>query len=173
MAYGTLLTPLGTLTLFEEAGALVALEWGSAGCSDTAFGDRRPEGPPPLAPAEDGCNALLHAALRHLDRYFDGVPLPADVPLRPAGTPYQRAVWQAIAAIPFAATRSYAELAHAVGSGPRAVARACASNPLPLFIPCHRVVGSGGRLGGYSTGEGIATKQALLALEAVAWQEGR
>ena len=75
-------------------------------------------------------------------------------------------MWEAIAAIPFAATRSYADLARQLSSGPRAIASACAHNPLPLFIPCHRVVASGGGLGGYSGGEGLATKRALLALEA-------
>ena len=108
---------------------------------------------------------VLAEAFAHLERYFDGQPLPDDLPLRPAGTPYQQGVWRAIAAIPFAATRSYADLARELSSGPRAIASACARNPLPLFIPCHRVVGSSGGLGGYSGGDGLATKKALLALE--------
>ena len=150
MAHATLMTPLGAITLFAEDDALVALEWGEA------LADGRPPSP------------LLEAALAHLHRYFDGLPLPDDLPLRPAGTAYQRRAWHAIAAIPFAATRSYAELARELSSGPRAIASACAHNPLPLLIPCHRVVASGGGLGGYSGGEGLATKKALLALEAAA-----
>ncbi len=150
VAHATRLTPFGAITVFAEDDALVALEWGEA----------RAEGRP--------LTQLLAAALAHLDRYFDGQPLPEDLPLRPAGTPYQRRAWQAIAAIPFAATRSYADLARELSSGPRAIASACARNPLPLFIPCHRVVASGGGLGGYSGGEGLATKRALLALEAAA-----
>lgn len=143
------ITPFGAITLFAADEALIALEWGEA------------------APTPDGpAFPLLDRAFTHLDRYFDGEPLPDDLPLRPQGTFYQQRVWRAIAAIPFAATRSYAELARQLSSGPRAIASACAHNPLPLFIPCHRVVGSGGRLGGYSGGEGLPTKRALLALEA-------
>jgi methylated-DNA-[protein]-cysteine S-methyltransferase len=141
------LTPFGAITLFAADDALVALEWGEAPA----------DGGPP--------SPVLAEAFAHLDRYFDGRPLPDDLPLRPRGTPYQRRVWEAIVAIPFAATRSYADLARQLSSGPRAIASACAHNPLPLFIPCHRVVGSGGGLGGYSGGEGLATKRALLALE--------
>ena len=147
-AHATRLTPFGAITLFAEDDALVAIEWGEA-----------PTDGRPLPP-------VLADAFAHLDRYFDGRPLPDDLPLRPVGTPYQRRVWEAIAAIPFAATRSYADLARQLSSGPRAIASACAHNPLPLFIPCHRVVASGGGLGGYSGGEGLATKRALLALEA-------
>ncbi|MFO1152553.1 MAG: methylated-DNA--[protein]-cysteine S-methyltransferase [Rhodospirillales bacterium] len=147
-SHASRLTPFGPITLFADDDALVALEWGEAPA------DGRPSPP------------LLAEAFAHLERYFDGEPLPDDLPLRPAGTPYQHRVWQAIAAIPFAATRSYADLARELSSGPRAIASACARNPLPLFIPCHRVVGSAGGLGGYSGGDGIPTKRALLALEA-------
>lgn len=160
MAYASLLSPLGTLTPFAENGALVALEWGEGGLAPTTAGHV----PPPDRPTA----ALLAAAIRHLGDYFAGRPLPADLPLDPAGTAYQRRVWRAIAAIPFAATRSYGDLAMTLDSGPRAIATACARNPLPLFIPCHRVVAADGRLGGYSGGDGPATKRALLALEAAA-----
>ncbi|MFO1128915.1 MAG: methylated-DNA--[protein]-cysteine S-methyltransferase [Rhodospirillales bacterium] len=143
----SLATPLGAVTLFARPDTLIALSWGEA-----------PAAAAPLPP-------VLEQALDHLDRYFAGVPLPDALPLEPAGTPYQQRVWRAIAAIPFAAVRSYADLARELSSGPRAIASACARNPLPLFIPCHRVVGSGGTLGGYSGGAGLATKRALLALE--------
>ncbi len=84
----------------------------------------------------------------------------------PEGTAFQQQVWRAIAAIPRGETRTYAELASAVGRprAYRAVANACGRNPLPLFIPCHRVVGSGGNLGGFSSG--VAWKRLLLGLEA-------
>jgi methylated-DNA-[protein]-cysteine S-methyltransferase len=154
MAYATFQSPFGPLTLFADDGWLVALEWGT--------------GRHPADTTGSIVDPLLKQAIGHLDRYFEGVPLPDHLPLRPAGTAYQTVVWRAIAAIPFAATRSYGELAHQLSTGPRAIARACASNPLPLLIPCHRVVAAGGRLGGYSTGDGVATKQALLDLEAVA-----
>lgn len=146
-AHASRLTPFGAITLFAEDDALIALEWGEAPADERQ----------PLP--------VLAEAFAHLERYFDGQPLPDDLPLRPAGTAYQQGVWRAIAAIPFAATRSYADLARELSSGPRAIASACARNPLPLFIPCHRVVGSSGGLGGYSGGDGLATKKALLALE--------
>ena len=81
------------------------------------------------------------------------------------GTPFQRAVWKAIGEIPPGETRSYAELACATGRPKafRAAAQACGANPVPLFIPCHRVVGSSGQLGGFSSG--LAWKRLLLAAE--------
>jgi methylated-DNA-[protein]-cysteine S-methyltransferase len=83
----------------------------------------------------------------------------------PAGTDFQQAVWKAIAGIPAGGTLTYSELARAAGrpGAYRAAANACGRNPLPLFIPCHRVVGSGGRLGGFSSG--LAWKKRLLAVE--------
>jgi methylated-DNA-[protein]-cysteine S-methyltransferase len=83
-------------------------------------------------------------------------------------------VWQALRAIPYGATRSYLDIAHAAGGSPRSVGQANGNNPIPIIIPCHRVVLAPGRstrgatthLGGYSGGEGLATKRWLLALEA-------
>ena len=84
---------------------------------------------------------------------------------RPEGTPFQRKVWEAIAAIPAGETRTYGELARAIGRprAYRAVANACGRNPLPLFIPCHRVVAAGGKPGGFSSG--LPWKRHLLAAE--------
>lgn len=102
--------------------------------------------------------AALHA-------YFDGAPDPfADLPLNPAGTPFQRRVWAAMQAIPRGRTRTYGELARDLRSSARAVGMACGANPIPIIIPCHRVTGSG-CLGGYSGGEGPDTKRYLLGLE--------
>src|SRR5690606_15387258 len=87
------------------------------------------------------------------------------LPLAPAGTAFQRSVWSHMVRIPHGRTETYAGLARALGSGPRAVGMACAANPIPILIPCHRVVAAGGALHGYSGGEGLATKQHLLELE--------
>lgn len=146
MAHLSLHSPLGPLTLFEEAGAIVALDWG-----------RAPAG---------AATPLLARAKEQLDAYFTGRLKAFDLPLRPAGTPFQKAVWDLMRAIPYGATRSYGELARDLNSAPRAVGGACGRNPIPILIPCHRVLGAGGRLGGYSGGAGVDTKRALLRLEA-------
>lgn len=85
-----------------------------------------------------------------------------DLPLADPITPRGAAHREAIAAIPYGETASYGALAHMLGSSPRAVGQACRRNPLPILIPCHRVIGAGGAIGHYSGGEGIATKLWLL-----------
>jgi methylated-DNA-[protein]-cysteine S-methyltransferase len=137
-------SPIGDLTVSAEDGAIVALDWGWG--RDQADSD------------------LLRHARAQLLAYFDRERTDFDLPLAPAGTPYQRRVWDALRAIPYGCTRSYAELATAIGSVPRAVGQANGANPIPILIPCHRVVAAGG-LGGYSGGDGAATKRALLDLE--------
>jgi len=136
--------PVGDLTIFAEDEEIVALEWGWGSVQD----------PSPV---------LLRAKAA-LEAYFDGAALPDDLPLKPAGTAYRQKVWAALRQIPAGQTRSYAEIARVVGGSPRSVGGANAANPIPIFIPCHRVLGSAG-LGGYSGGEGLATKRALLDLE--------
>jgi methylated-DNA-[protein]-cysteine S-methyltransferase len=148
VAYASLNGPAGWVSVFLEDGAVVALDWGRT--------ER-------TVPGEG-----LDAAVAELERYFDGASTNFSVPLRPAGGPFRRRVWERLAAIPWGATASYGALAVELGTGPRAVARACAANPIPIIIPCHRVVAASGGLGGYSGGEGIVTKRALLALEGVA-----
>ncbi len=118
-------------------------------------------------PAETGGEEypLLLEAQRQLAAYFAGELHLFELPLAPEGTPFQRAVWEAVAAIPYGETRTYAEIAAVVGR-PRAarpVGQAVGANPLPLIVPCHRVVGQGGALTGY--GGGLERKTALLALE--------
>lgn len=109
---------------------------------------------------------LLRAAREALLAYFAGERRDFDLPLAPAGTDFQRAVWDALRAIPYGQTRTYGEIAAAVGrpKAVRAVGQANHVNPLPIFIPCHRVVGKGGALTGYAGG--LDLKRALLALEA-------
>jgi methylated-DNA-[protein]-cysteine S-methyltransferase len=103
------------------------------------------------------------AARRQVEAWFRGERRDFTVGLSPAGTPFQRRVWKALRKIPYGQTRSYGEVARAVGSSPRAVGRANATNPICLIVPCHRVVGSDGSLTGFAFGE--ATKRRLLSLE--------
>ncbi|OIR00767.1 methylated-DNA--protein-cysteine methyltransferase, constitutive [mine drainage metagenome] len=145
MPYLTVPSPLGDLTLFEENGQLVALDWGAV--------DGESETP------------LLQAAARQLDAYFDGRLRQFDLPLAPAGTTFQKRVWSAMQAIPYGQVLRYADVARMLNSGPRAVGGACGRNPLPILIPCHRIVGSNGGLGGYSGQDGIESKRFLLNLE--------
>ncbi len=139
-------TPIGDITVSEEDGAIVALDWG--------WGRG--------AAAE---TPLLQHARTQLHAYFDGDLTTFDLPLAPAGTPYRQRVWQALCAIPYGQTCSYAAIAIAAGGSARSVGQANGCNPIPIIIPCHRVVATT-HIGGYSGGEGLATKRYLLALEA-------
>jgi methylated-DNA-[protein]-cysteine S-methyltransferase len=104
------------------------------------------------------------AARSEVLAWFKGKRRGFTVALAPAGTPFQRKVWAALRKIPFGQTRSYGDVARTVGSSPRAVGRANATNPICLIVPCHRVVGSDGSLTGFAFGE--ATKRRLLDFEA-------
>jgi methylated-DNA-[protein]-cysteine S-methyltransferase len=137
-------SPLGDLTLFAEQGAIVALDWGWGSLQE----------PEPV----------LVRAKAALEAYFDGERLAADIPLNPAGSAYRQRVWACLRAIPAGETRTYQHIAGIAGGSARSVGGANAVNPIPIFIPCHRVLASNG-IGGYSGGEGLATKRALLALE--------
>ena len=147
MPYISIASPFGPLTVFADGDALVAVEWG--------------RGPKPDA----GDTPLLQAARRQLEAYFDGTLRQFTLPLDPAGTPFQRRVWSRLITIPYGVCESYGALARELGTAPRALAGACAPNPLPILVPCHRVIGARGALGGYSGGDGIETKRALLHLE--------
>lgn len=147
-------TPAGSLTLVAHERALVALVWNE--------GELERLG---LAAAEAGSNAALAAGELQLDEYFRGKRRRFDLPLDPRGTEFQRAVWTALAEIPYGATWSYAELARRIGNpaAARAVGAANGSNPLCIVIPCHRVVRATGERGGYAGG--AERKAFLLDLE--------
>lgn len=147
MAHGSVRSPFGDLSVFVEDGAVVAVEWGRA--QQTAPGPG------------------LESALSELEAYLRGEPISFSIPLNPRGSVFQHRVWKHLLTVPRGATITYGALAHALTTAPRAVAGACARNPIPIMIPCHRVVGSGGAVFGYSGGDGPATKAALLALEGV------
>lgn len=142
-------TPIGPLhAVFDDEGRLAEL----------GFALREaPAGKPP---------ATRHTQLvTQLEQYFSGNRKTFDIPLAPRGTPFQLAVWNALLEIPYGATMTYAQLAHRIGRprAVRAVGAANGANPIPVIIPCHRVIGSNGTLTGY--GGGIERKQWLLALE--------
>jgi len=137
-------SPVGNLVIDETDNAIVSIRW-----ADERTGNGSP---------------LLAEAARQLDAYFARKLSEFDLPLRPAGTEFETRVWDAMQDIPYGETRCYGDLAAATHSAPRAVGRACGRNPIPIVIPCHRVLGKGW-MGGYSGSGGLTTKQALLALE--------
>lgn len=145
MSHLCVMSPLGPLTLREKSAAIVSLDWGRAS-------DAEP-------------SPLLIEAKNQLEAYFHGRLKVFDLPLAPPGTAFQTAVWTLMERIAHGQTRTYGEMALDLKSGPRAVGNAGGRNPIPIFIPCHRVIGAGRRMCGYSGGAGIATKQALLLLE--------
>lgn len=141
-------TEIGRLYLAEENGCIVRLTV-----------DKAPE--------QDklGDNPLLQQAAAEVMEYLAGERVAFSVPVKAQGTRFQEAVWAALQRIPFGETRSYGEIAREVGSpkGARAVGMACNRNPILLMIPCHRVVGSTGKLVGFACG--LSMKQKLLQLE--------
>lgn len=142
-------TPLGRVTLAQCDGALTHM----------AFGVEVFRG-------EEKAVALTNQAATELVQYLAGKRQTFDVPLAPQGTEFQQVVWKALEDIPYGQTRTYAELATAIGkpTAARAVGGANNKNPLPIFIPCHRVVGANGKLVGYAYG--LPIKEFLLDLEA-------
>ena len=114
---------------------------------------------------EHGDNAVLRETGAQLDAYFSGTLRAFDLPLQPAGTSFQREVWSMLAQIPYGQTWSYGDVARRIGKpqAVRAVGAANGRNPIPIVLPCHRVIGADGSLTGF--GGGLPTKQFLLALE--------
>lgn len=144
----TVPSPVGALTLRERDGRLVSVGWADA--ADAAADVETP---------------LLLTAAQQLNAYFYCGLRQFDLRLAPAGSPFEHAVWDAMLRIPYGQTRSYGEIAREVGGEARAVGGACGSNPIPIIIPCHRVLAADGRSGGYSGRGGTETKHFLLALE--------
>mgnify|MGYP001464443110 FL=1 len=147
MASLSINTPVGHLSLIEDQGSLVAVEWGAIANSDNS--------------------TLLLETKTQLNAYFDGRLTEFDLPLSPSGTAFQQQVWAEMRKIPYGKLRTYGNLAVAIGSSPRPVGGACGRNPIPIILPCHRVVGNDGEMAGYSGGRGVLTKQQLLRLEGV------
>jgi methylated-DNA-[protein]-cysteine S-methyltransferase len=150
-------SPTGLLTLVAHDAALVAVWWDLGEGLPTALRD---------AMREDSHPVLVETA-RQLREYFAGDRKAFDLPLDPHGTEFQKKVWLALREIPFGQTRSYGEIARRIGmpSASRAVGAANGKNPIPIIVPCHRVIGANGTLTGF--GGGLENKALLLALEGV------
>jgi methylated-DNA-[protein]-cysteine S-methyltransferase len=143
--------PLATLGSRTAGGALTELAY-------LPLGER----------AQSPTDRVAERTVHELARYLDDPEFGFTVPLAPGGTPFQRRVWDAIRAIPRGESRTYAEVARAVASAARPVGQACGSNPIALIVPCHRVIGSRGALGGFmhaASGVPIDIKRWLLAHE--------
>ena len=136
-------------------------------CSEAALLEIRYLEPQAESPPE---NALAAEAVRQIRAYLADPAQAFDLPLAVAGTPFQRRVWQEIAAIPTGRTDTYGELAKRLKNAPRAVGQACGANPYPLVVPCHRVVAAGGGLGGFNRQGGgflLEVKRWLLRHEGI------
>lgn len=136
-------TVSGMISFKEEGGCLTNLTWGDKYKNDP-------------------CSEHVQAELKE---YFKGELKSFKTPLNPKGTTFQMKVWDALLNIPYGEVVSYKDIAIKVGSHPRAIGGAVGKNPIPIIIPCHRVVASDGKMCGFSGGEGISTKEILLKLE--------
>ena len=154
--YTRMATPVGTLTLVATARGVAAILWEND----------RPSRVPLHLLSEEKNHPVLVEAGRQLGEYFDGRRKEFALALDVSGTPFQRAVWNALSTIPFGETRSYADIAVQIGSpkAVRAVGAANGRNPVSIVVPCHRVIGSSGALTGFAGGLDI--KAQLLAFEA-------
>lgn len=146
--------PIGRLMIAADAHGIRALEFPQNRHPVKRVGEWR-----------EGDTPLLRQAIDQLGEYFDGRRQSFDLPLSARGTPFQHVVWQALRDIPFGHTWSYAQLAQRIGkpTAMRAVGAANGRNPIPIIVPCHRVIGANGTLTGF--GGGIDCKRFLLELE--------
>lgn len=145
----TIKTRIGELTLFAQGDAIIALDWGQG--MD--------------APRQSQNRALNKAAHILTDYFATGMLDTSGLKLDPHGTAFQKRVWREMQKIKTGKTKTYGEIATSLKSGPRAVGGACGANPIPILIPCHRIVAANGKIGHYSGGDGSETKQFLLRLE--------
>ena len=150
-------SPIGIIRIFEGNGKVTAIDIAVPGAKVTS-----------------NSSALLMTAQKELEAYFGGkltmFTFPMDIS---CGTEFQRSVWREIQKIKFGQVKTYADIAKAIGKplAARAVGGAVGSNPIPLAIGCHRVLGASGKITGYSGGKGLPTKRVLLDLEGIASKE--
>lgn len=137
-------TPTGPFEITEEDGQITGSTWGDSRVSDNT--------------------PLLSDAAEQIAAYFNGKLTEFDLPLKVDASEFQQRVCAQIAAIPFGETKTYGEIAKSLGAPPQAIGRGCGGNPIPLFVPCHRVLATNG-LGGFSGGTGLETKIWLLRHE--------
>ena len=152
-------SPIGKLTLVEEDDKLICIDFGDSTVSELNLGDNRSKN----VNYEE--NFFLGNVKNQLDEYFEGKRKTFDIVLDPKGTEFQRKVWDKLMNIPYGQTASYKDIAVKVGNdkASRAIGMANNKNPIPIIIPCHRVVGSSGKMVGYAGGLDI--KESLLNLE--------
>lgn len=137
-------SPVGALTVFEEDGAITSLRWAETPSAHTS---------------------LLDKTVTQLAAYFSGELTVFDLPLNVKGSEFQRAVCDEMLKIPFGETCTYGDIAKTLGVSAQPVGGACGGNPIPIIIPCHRVMGAGGKLTGFSGAGGVETKVTLLRHE--------
>lgn len=149
--YSVVTSPIGPLTIVTDATHLKAIGFGKIAVTDMAEATKS--------------NDVHHQTCQQLEEYFAGERQEFTLPLAPDGTAFQQQVWQALRGIPFGATVSYGHIAHKIGNSKasRAVGAANGRNPIPIVIPCHRVIGTNGKLTGFAGG--LAIKTQLLAIE--------
>ncbi len=141
-------SPIGWITVTEEGGDITRLDWGDRAAAGSA-------------------TPLLSEARDQIAAYFDHRLTMFDLPMSCPSTPFQHGVYESMLSIPFGHTKTYGDIADYVEGSAQAVGRACGSNPIPILIPCHRVVGKSG-LGGFSGRGGVETKVWLLRHEGAA-----
>ena len=142
-------SPVGRIRVTATSGAISALDWT----------DEKTTAPN---------TKILRDAAKQLAEYFAGTRTEFFLRLAPVGTDHQKKVWAAMCEIPSGGVRSYGDLAREIGSSARAVGTACGKNPIPIIVPCHRILSTGGGIGGYSGRGGTETKRQLLDLEGFA-----
>ena len=149
-------SPIGRIELIGDASAVIALTI-------------EKDGQLPWENTVEHSNAVLEQAATQLTEYFSGLRTQFDVPVRLTGTDFQKSVWAQLNGLPFGEVRSYGEIGLATGrpTAGRAVGGAVGANPVPIIVPCHRVLASNSKITGYSGGEGIATKVWLLDHEGI------
>ncbi len=155
-------SPIGRIEIVGDGEAVVSVAIERDGRLPA---DEHPESP----------DSVVDAAAAQLEEYFAGARQRFDLPVRPVGTDFQRAVWTELARLDFGEVVSYGDLGRATGreTAGRAIGGAVGANPVPIIVPCHRVLASDGRITGYSGGEGIPTKAWLLDHEGIAHRATR
>lgn len=142
--HGLIATPIGAIRIDGDDAVVTRITIGATG------------------PVREGASAAVRAAVEQLRAWFDGRLQQFDLPLPAPATPRGGVLRDGLVAVPYGATIGYGALARQLGSGARAIGQLCARNPLPIIVPCHRVLAANGALGSYSAGDGPATKQWLL-----------
>lgn len=174
-------SPLGPIRLRVDDGAITELRWNTeqdqAEPAATEGAAPRSASTPPaitqpavtqpaITPTDDAMlDPIVAETSRQLDAYFAGELETFDLPVRPAGTTFQRLVWHIMQRIPKGHVRTYGGVADELGASARAVGTACGRNPIPIIIPCHRIVAANGKMGGFSAAGGVEDKVWLLRHE--------